>query len=64
MFGIAVTVAVFAGAGGYASFADGFERALLVASGLSLAGALCAAALPSRRSASRSASVAESSIAA
>jgi len=64
VFGIAITVAVFAGAGGYASFADGFERALLVASGLSLAGALCAAALPSRRSAARSASLAESSIAA
>ena len=64
VFGIAIAVAVFAGAGGYASFADGFERALLVASGLSLAGALCAAALPSRRSAERSASLAESSIAA
>jgi MFS family permease len=64
VFGIAITVAVFAGAGGYASFADGFERALLIASAFSLAGALCAAALPSRRSASRSASPAESSIAA
>ena len=64
VFGIAITVAVFAGAGGYASFADGFERALLVASGFSLAGALCAAALPSRRSAERSASLAESSMAA
>jgi EmrB/QacA subfamily drug resistance transporter len=63
VFGIAIAVAVFSGAGGYASFADGFERALLVASGLSLAGALCAAALPSRRSAERSASVAESSMA-
>jgi EmrB/QacA subfamily drug resistance transporter len=58
VFGIAVTVAVFSGAGGYASFADGFERALLVASGLSLAGALCAAALPSRRNADRTLSVA------
>ena len=28
VFGIAITVAVFAGAGGYASFADGFERAM------------------------------------
>jgi EmrB/QacA subfamily drug resistance transporter len=64
VFGIAVTVAVFSGAGGYASFADGFERALLVASGFSLAGALCATALPSRRSAARSASLAESSMAA
>ena len=64
VFGIAVAVAAFAGAGGYASFTEGFERALLVASGLSLAGALCAVALPSRRRAERSASLAESSIAA
>jgi MFS family permease len=49
VFGIAVTVAVFSGAGGYASFEDGFERALLLASALSLAGALCAAALPAGR---------------
>ncbi|WP_037501821.1 MFS transporter [Solirubrobacter soli] len=51
VFGVAIAVAVFSGAGGYASFADGFERALLVASGMSLAGALCATALPSRRAA-------------
>jgi EmrB/QacA subfamily drug resistance transporter len=51
VFGIAVTVAVFSGAGGYAAFADGFERALLVASGLSLAAALCAVALPTHRTA-------------
>ena len=52
MFGIAVAVAVFAGAGGYASpqlFADGFTPALLVAAGLSLAGALAGLVLPSRR---------------
>ncbi len=78
VFGIAIAVAVFAGAGGYASaaFADGFTAAMLVASGLSLAGALAGFVLPSRRrepappprcpsrrSASRSASLAESSIA-
>ena len=49
VFGIAITVAVFAGAGGYASFADGFERAMVVAAALSLAGALAGLALPSRR---------------
>jgi EmrB/QacA subfamily drug resistance transporter len=59
VFGIAITVAVFAGAGGYASFADGFERALLVASGFSLAGALCAVALPNGRGAAHPAAVAE-----
>ena len=64
VFGIAITVAVFAGAGGYASFEGGFERAMIVAAGLSLAGALSGLALPSRRSADRSASLAESSIAA
>jgi len=60
VFGIAITVAVFSGAGGYASFTDGFERALLVASALSLAGALCATVLPSRRTA---AATAESAVA-
>jgi MFS family permease len=64
VFGIAITVAVFAGAGGYASFEGGFERAMLVAAGLSLAGAAAGLALPSRRSADRSVSLAESSIAA
>jgi hypothetical protein len=52
VFGIAIAVAVFAGAGGYASpqrFADGFTSALLVAAGLSLAGALAGFVLPSRR---------------
>jgi hypothetical protein len=54
VFGIAVTVAVFAGTGGYAtpaSFVDGFGPAMGVAAGLALAGALCGAALPSRRGA-------------
>jgi MFS family permease len=52
VFGIAVVVAVFAGAGGYASahaFTDGFGPAIGVAAGLALAGALAAAALPGRR---------------
>jgi EmrB/QacA subfamily drug resistance transporter len=43
VFGIAVAVAAFAGAGGYASataFTDGFVAAMAVAAGLSLAGAL------------------------
>jgi EmrB/QacA subfamily drug resistance transporter len=52
VFGIAVGVAMFAGAGGYASaaaFTDGFVAAIGVAAGLSLAGALAGAALPGRR---------------
>jgi EmrB/QacA subfamily drug resistance transporter len=51
VFGIAVLVAVFAGAGGYASaqdFADGFAPAIAVGAGLSLAGAAAAAAIPGR----------------
>jgi hypothetical protein len=51
VFGIAIAVAVFAGAGGYASpqlFADGFTSAMLVAAGLSLAGALAGFVLPAR----------------
>ncbi len=59
MFGIAVAVAVFAGAGGYASFADGFERAMFVAAGLSLAGALAGISLPRRRSAPQAAALAQ-----
>jgi hypothetical protein len=54
VFGIAIVVAVFAGAGGYASaqtFMDGFTPAILVAAGLALAGAAAALALPGRRSA-------------
>ena len=43
VFGIAVAVAVFAGAGGYASaqaFTDGFTVAIAVSAGLSLVGAV------------------------
>jgi hypothetical protein len=52
VFGIAVAVAVFAGAGSYASadaFLDGFAPAIAVVAALSLAGALVALALPGRR---------------
>jgi EmrB/QacA subfamily drug resistance transporter len=52
VFGIALCVAVFSGAGSYASagaFSDGFSAAMGVAAGLSLLGALCGAALPGRR---------------
>ena len=54
VFGIAVAVAVFAGAGSYASpqaFTDGFAPAILVAAGLALAGAVAGLALPGRRAA-------------
>ncbi|MFL5840871.1 MAG: MFS transporter [Thermoleophilaceae bacterium] len=56
VFGIAIGVAVFAGAGSYASaqaFTDGFGPAIGVAAALSLAGALAALALPGRRPAAR-----------
>jgi MFS family permease len=49
VFGIAVVVAVFAGAGSFASaqaFTDGFTPAILVAAGLALAGAIAGLALP------------------
>jgi EmrB/QacA subfamily drug resistance transporter len=52
VFGIAVVVAVFAAAGGYASataFTDGFAPAIGVAAALSLAGAVAGLALPGRR---------------
>jgi EmrB/QacA subfamily drug resistance transporter len=52
VFGIAVTVAVFAGAGSYASaaaFTDGFAPAIGAAAALSLVGAVAALALPGRR---------------
>jgi EmrB/QacA subfamily drug resistance transporter len=52
VFGIAVAVAVFAGAGGYvsaAAFTDGFAAAIGVAAALSLAGAVAGLALPGRR---------------
>jgi EmrB/QacA subfamily drug resistance transporter len=51
-FGLAVLVAVFAGAGSYASpaaFADGFVPAIAVSAGLALAGALAALVVPARR---------------
>src|SRR4051794_35143111 len=54
VFGIAVTVAVFGGAGGYASaasFIAGFSPAIGVSAGLSLAGAIAGLALPGRRGA-------------
>ena len=52
VFGIAVAVAVFGGAGGYASaasFIAGFGPAIGVVAGLSVAGAIVALALPGRR---------------
>ena len=52
VFGIATVVAVFAGAGGYASaqvFVDGFEPAIVVSAAIALVGAFCALALPGRR---------------
>ena len=52
VFGIAVSVAVFAGAGGYATaqaFTDGFIPAMGVSAGLSVLAALSGAALPRRR---------------
>ena len=56
VFGIAVTVAVFAGAGGYASagaFTHGFTPAIGVAATLSLAGAVAGLAIPGRGRAAR-----------
>ena len=52
VFGIAIVVAVFAGAGSYASpaaFTDGFAPAIAVGGALALAGAAAALALPTRR---------------
>jgi EmrB/QacA subfamily drug resistance transporter len=54
VFGIAVAVAVFAGAGSFNSpeaFADGFAPAMGVTAGLALAGAIAGTALPGRRAA-------------
>jgi EmrB/QacA subfamily drug resistance transporter len=54
VFGIAIVVAVFSGAGSYASpqaFSDGFGPALGVTAGLALVGALTALGLPGLRSA-------------
>jgi MFS family permease len=58
VFGIAILVAVFASAGGYASaqaFSDGFAPALGVAAGLSLVGALTSLGVPGRREATATA---------
>jgi EmrB/QacA subfamily drug resistance transporter len=52
VFGIALSVAVFAGAGSYASaqaFSDGFVAAMGLSTGLSVVSALCGAMLPTRR---------------
>jgi EmrB/QacA subfamily drug resistance transporter len=52
VFGIAVAVAVFAAAGGYATpsqFTDGFTPAIAVGAGLALVGALAGLVLPGRR---------------
>jgi EmrB/QacA subfamily drug resistance transporter len=60
VFGIAVAVAVFAGAGSFASpdtFLDGFGPAVAVLAAFSLAGALIALALPGRRRAEETAPV-------
>jgi hypothetical protein len=51
-FGVAMLVAVFAGAGGYGSrqaFSDGFVAAIAACGGLALAAALAGSALPGRR---------------
>jgi hypothetical protein len=60
VFGIAIAVAVFAGAGSFASaqaFTDGFTPAILVAAGLALAGAIAGLALPGRRRAGAAAPI-------
>jgi EmrB/QacA subfamily drug resistance transporter len=52
VFGIAVTVAVFAGSGDYGSvlrFLDGFRPAIVTAAGFALVGALCGIAVPARQ---------------
>jgi EmrB/QacA subfamily drug resistance transporter len=54
VFGIAVAVATFAGAGSYVSaqaFTDGFTPAMYVAGGLAAVGAIAGLALPGRRGA-------------
>jgi hypothetical protein len=51
VFGIAILVAVFAGAGSYASaeaFSDGFAPAIAVSAALSLVGAIAGLGLPGR----------------
>ena len=59
VFGIAILVAVFAGAGSYASagaFSDGFARAIAVSAALSLVGAIAGLGLPGRPQATEAAS--------
>jgi MFS family permease len=56
VLGIAVTVAVFGAAGGFATpedFVDGFRAAMLTAAGLSALGALVGLTLPARRANAR-----------
>jgi MFS family permease len=51
VFGLAIAVTVFAGAGSYASptaFSDGFIRALAVSAGIALLGSIAAVAIPPR----------------
>jgi EmrB/QacA subfamily drug resistance transporter len=58
VFGIAILVAVFAGAGSYASaeaFSDGFAPAIAVSAALSLVGAIAGMALPGRPGATETA---------
>jgi EmrB/QacA subfamily drug resistance transporter len=62
VFGIALAVAVFAGAGSYASpesFTDGFVPAMVLAAGLSVAGAVAGSVLPARAGAAVPGPVAE-----
>jgi len=59
VFGIAILVAVFAGAGSYASagaFSDGFARAIAVSAALSLVGAIAGLGMPGRPQATEAAS--------
>ncbi len=52
VFGIAVTVAVFAGSGDYGSvlgFLDGFRPAIVTAAGFAVVGAVCGLAVPARQ---------------
>jgi hypothetical protein len=54
VFGVAILVAVFAGAGGFGSaqtFTDGFVAAIAASAALSAAGAVAGAFLPGRRAA-------------
>jgi EmrB/QacA subfamily drug resistance transporter len=64
VFGIAICVAVFAGAGGYASpqaFSDGFTAAMLVAAGIAATGAIIGTLVSARRAPAPAAVAAEAS---